>query len=560
MIKKILDCTLRDGGYYTDWSFNEDLVKSTVKSCLDSKIDLLELGYKSPIKGGKFKKCNDGYLKSFLPKVENFYCFMIDLKDFISNNMLNYNLLENTIKEKDFFSTCRIAIKFNQIKFLKPVYNHVKKMGYSVIVNLMAITDLNETEIEESVYFLKEMDLEAVYFADSYGNLNPSEIHKIIDCLKKINKPIGFHSHDNMGLAFANTLKSVELGVSYIDCTITGMGRGVGNLKTEQLLLYLDKKIDSLLETIEDFYIPLHKQMKWGFSLPYMFSSLRKIHPLTAQAINSSNLSISEKIKILEKFKGQMSFKKNEVEEQILDKKACVIIPARFKSSRFPGKPLAKICGKEMIIHVCQKAEKAVGREHVFVATEDKRIADVVNKNGFNFILTSNSCLTGTDRVAEASQELSYDIYVNLQGDEPMVNHEDIILAIDEKKKNFNTVINCATKILDPVEIKSKSVPKVVFNHDKMLLYASRSDIPGSKQENTKGFKQVCIYCFNKKELEIFASEKKSKNEFIEDIEILRFLDKGVKVKILELNGDSIAVDYPEDVTKVEKKMEAENV
>ena len=552
MKNKILDCTLRDGGYYTDWSFSEDMVLSTVNSCVKAGIDYMELGYKSPVKGGKFRKCNDGYMKSFLPTIEDFYCFMIDLKDFISNGEVDYDLLKNTIKEKDFFSVCRIAIKYNQLNLLRPVYEHIKTMGYRVIVNVMAITDLKPNEIEECVSTLKEMDLEALYFADSYGNLKPSEIKEIVQYLRKAEKPIGFHSHDNMGLAFANTLESMNLGVSYIDCTITGMGRGVGNLKTEQLALYLNKEIDDLIVTIEKHYQPLQEKLKWGFSIPYMHSSLNKIHPLTAQQINSSDLSLKEKINFLEKFKGKMSYDKEAVSAEMNKKTACVIIPARFKSSRFPGKPLALIAGKEMILHVCEKAEQAVGIEHVYVATEDKRIAQVVNDNGYKFILTSDSCLTGTDRVAEASRELDYDIYVNLQGDEPLVNPEDIANAIEEKKKSFNTVINCAVKITDIKEMTSNSVPKMVISEEGMLLYASRSPIPGSKAEISKGHKQVCIYCFNKKELENFCTPEKTRNEFLEDIEILRLLDKGIQVKVLELQKDSIAVDYPEDIERVE--------
>ena len=550
---KILDCTLRDGGYYTDWNFDEDLVLSTVHSAISSGIDYLELGYKSPVKGGKFRKCNDGYLKSFLPQVPDFYAFMIDLKDYISNEQVDFELLKNVIKEKDFFSVCRIAIKHRQLEFLEPVYRHIKEKGYNVIVNVMAITDLRDEEIQQCVDVISDLDIEAVYFADSYGNLKPLQIAGIVKNLRKTGKKIGFHSHDNMGLAFANSLECMNLGVDFIDCTITGMGRGVGNLKTEQLLLYAQRDISDLLKTIETYYEPLQKRMGWGFSLPYMYSSLGRVHPLIAQQINSSDLGLSNKMGLLEKFAGKMSYNEEEVRESIEDRTACVIIPARFKSSRFPGKPLALISGKEMILHVCEKAEAAVGKQHVYVATEDKRIAEVVNNAGFKFILTSDTCLTGTDRVAEASKELDYDIYVNLQGDEPLVNPKDIIAAIDLKKKNYNTVINCATKIVDPSEMESKSVPKMVFSDNDNLLYVSRSPVPGSKKEEVCGFKQVCIYCFNSKELEIFTSDEKTSNEFLEDIEILRFLEKEIPVKVLKLENASIAVDYPEDIRKVEK-------
>lgn len=549
---KILDCTLRDGGYYTDWDFSEEMVLSTVESCIDCEVDHIELGYKSPIVGGKLRKCNDGYLKSFLPKMKDFYCFMIDLKDFITDGHLNYDLLKKTVNKKDFFDICRVAINFSQLKMIQPVYDHLVKMGYQVIVNIMAITDLSKKQVKECISVLKKLNLKAVYFADSYGNLLPSQIEEIVLNLKLLNVPLGFHSHDNMGLAFANALTSVDLGVTYIDCTITGMGRGVGNLKTEHMVYYLGRKSIKLLNTIEEYYEPVKKVKKWGFSIPYMESSLRKIHPLISQHINSTDLTDSEKLGLLSKFEGKMIYNGDEVERLLCNKSACVIIPARYNSTRFPGKPLALISGKEMIIHVCEKAEQAVGKKHVYVATEDKRIAEIVEKNGYNFILTSNSCLTGTDRVAEASRELEYDIYVNLQGDEPLVSHNDILRAISEKRRNFNTVINCTTKIIERSESLSNSVPKVVFCENDMLLYASRSPIPGSKNQSCLGYKQVCIYCYNKKELKSFLADKKTKNEKEEDIEILRFLDKGIPVKLLKLNSTSIAVDHPEDIAKVE--------
>tara|TARA_Y100001938_G_C8099564_1_gene440568 strand:+ start:1187 stop:2881 length:1695 start_codon:yes stop_codon:yes gene_type:complete len=549
---KILDCTLRDGGYYTDWNFNKELVLSTVKAAHDAGMDYIELGYKSPVKGGVYKKCNDGFLKSILPLKDGFYVFMIDLKDYVIDGKIDYSLLRSVVKRKDFFSVCRIAIKYSQLNFLQEVYTHIKNMGYSVIVNVMAITDLTELQMDDCVSVLSRLDVEAVYFADSYGNLLPSQIEKIVSKLKRTKKNIGFHSHDNMGLAFANTLRSIELGVKYIDCTMTGMGRGVGNLKTEQLLLYLGRNIDTIVNTIEEHYHPMQIDMGWGFSLPYMYSSLAKVHPLTSQQINSADLGLSDKMRILAQFENQMSYDRSKVTNCLNDMSACVIIPARYKSTRFPGKPLALIAGKEMILHVCEKAEQAVGKSHVYVATEDRRIAEVVNSAGYNFVITSDTCLTGTDRVAEASKELDYDIYVNLQGDEPLVNPEDIKAAIQMKKENFNTVVNCVTKINDIEEMKSKSVPKMVYDDNNNLLYASRSSIPGSKEGVILGYKQVCIYCFNSKELELFADNSKSPNEKVEDIEILRLLDKGVGVKLLILDSSSVAVDYPKDVEKVE--------
>ena len=109
--------------------------------------------------------------------------------------------------------------------------------------------------------------------------------------------------------------------------------------------------------------------------------------------------------------------------------KACVIIPARFNSSRFPGKPLVKLNGKEMILWVAEICSKAVNISNVFVATDDNRISDLVSKNGFQTILTSSDLLTGTDRVAQAAKKLDYEVYVNVQGDEPLIDPDDILKA-----------------------------------------------------------------------------------------------------------------------------------
>ena len=115
--------------------------------------------------------------------------------------------------------------------------------------------------------------------------------------------------------------------------------------------------------------------------------------------------------------------------------KTVIIIPARFKSSRLPGKPLKKILGKEMILWVAKKSEKVAGKKNVFIATDDERIKKVVVKNSYNCIMTSSKCLTGTDRVAEASRKIYADIYINVQGDEPLIKTNDIKKIIDLKKK-----------------------------------------------------------------------------------------------------------------------------
>ena len=168
--------------------------------------------------------------------------------------------------------------------------------------------------------------------------------------------------------------------------------------------------------------------------------------------------------------------------------------------------------------------------------------------------MIKKNCLTGTDRVYLASKKINADVYINLQGDEPLFNPKDIKKIIEYSKKYRNEIITGYTSIKSREMFKSLHVPKVVFSEDKYLLYASRSPIPINKKNKFNfAYRQVCIYAFPKKQLKKFYSLKKSKLEFEEDIEYLRFLEKGVDVKCVELSDKSVAVDTNEDLKKVRK-------
>lgn len=234
-----------------------------------------------------------------------------------------------------------------------------------------------------------------------------------------------------------------------------------------------------------------------------------------------------------------------------------IIIPARFNSTRFLGKPLIKIFGKELIKWVADIAIKTVGKKNVYVATENLKIVNFLKKEKINFILTSKNCLTGTDRVAEASKKIKANIYINLQGDEPLVNPSDIKKIILAKNKNKNKVICGYTNLLPQEDPNNINIPKVIINNKNNLIYASRLAIPGIKNlikiKNTRYLKQVCIYAFNKKELNFFnISKKKTYLEKLEDIEILRFFDLDIGVKMIRTKSNSLAVDEPKDIRKIE--------
>lgn len=235
------------------------------------------------------------------------------------------------------------------------------------------------------------------------------------------------------------------------------------------------------------------------------------------------------------------------------------LIPARYGSSRFPGKPLVKLLGKPMVVWVAELTAKALGKENVFVATENQRIVDIVDDYGFSGIMTSEKASTGTDRLWEAAQQIDADIYINVQGDEPLLNPDDILKILSAKKQFPDEVINGMCPILPGEDPDNVNLPKVITNENGRLVYMSRLPIPGSKSKNNIAkvfWKQVCIYAFNKKELNAFGEfKRKSYLESIEDIEILRFLELNIPVRMVETSGNSRAVDIPEDVPAVEEAL-----
>jgi 3-deoxy-manno-octulosonate cytidylyltransferase (CMP-KDO synthetase) len=242
------------------------------------------------------------------------------------------------------------------------------------------------------------------------------------------------------------------------------------------------------------------------------------------------------------------------IEEDLND--VAIIIPARYKSTRFPGKPLAKILGKPMVVMVAEKAASAVGKENVFVATDTIKIANVVRNHGFTPIMTASSRSTGTDRVAEASSSafVHQSIIINLQGDEPLIHPSDIRKVIKAKKDNINTIVSTMSRIPSYEKVEDRKIVKVVTSLESMLLYASRNPIPATKNGNSSfAYKHGGIYAFTKQELALFNTYTcKTPLEAEEDIEVLRFLESGIPVKMVKVNNPTVAVDHPEDIAIVE--------
>ena len=238
------------------------------------------------------------------------------------------------------------------------------------------------------------------------------------------------------------------------------------------------------------------------------------------------------------------------------------VIPARYKSSRFPGKPLADISGKPMQWWVYQQCKKVKDLDNVYVATDDKRIFDTCKSLNIEVVMTAESHRTGTDRIGEVARKIPADLIVNIQGDEPLLEPATIKAAIEPFYTNNDLqVSNLMTKIKDPVDVVNFTVPKVITNKDGIGIYLTRSTAPYPKGSiDYSYYKQVCVYGFKPEALQFFCDygEKygKAKIEAVEDIEILRFIENGFKVQYIEVDSETVAVDTQNDLEKVRSIVE----
>ena len=237
--------------------------------------------------------------------------------------------------------------------------------------------------------------------------------------------------------------------------------------------------------------------------------------------------------------------------------KSIIVIPARMQSSRLPGKPLIDINGQTLLQRTYNQCLKAFPRECIYVATDDVQIESHCKAKNIQVVMTSPDCLTGTDRVAEVAEQIEADYYINVQGDEPLMNPQDILDTEVAIQKYKGEVINGYAKVKDEYLYTSLSIPKLVFRPDGRLLYMSRSPIPGNKTGDFEtSWRQICVYAYPKSALRDFvAYGKKTPLEAMEDLEILRFLELGYEVRMIPLSSDSIAVDVPEDVERVKLRL-----
>lgn len=296
---KILDCTFRDGGYYNDWDFTPGLVEKYLNAVENAKIDYVEVGFRFDLVkkyAGPFAYSTDKYLSQLnLPK-NAVVGVMVNAKEII-------NLYEKNICRADsIFANAsespvdliRIAAHFSEISACGQIVKDLKAKGYRVGFNLMQTVGKTNEEIKNAATTVNSWNaVEVLYFADSLGNLYPKDIKDIVTSLRAgWEGEIGIHAHDNKGFALINTLTAIDAGVTWLDGTMMGMGRGAGNTKTEHLLMEINLllgeekyKPESLASLVLDDFTELKREYKWGSNLLYYTAACHSIHPTYIQEL-----------------------------------------------------------------------------------------------------------------------------------------------------------------------------------------------------------------------------------------------------------------------------------
>jgi 3-deoxy-manno-octulosonate cytidylyltransferase (CMP-KDO synthetase) len=232
--------------------------------------------------------------------------------------------------------------------------------------------------------------------------------------------------------------------------------------------------------------------------------------------------------------------------------KAIGVIPARYASSRLPGKPLADIAGKPMIEHVYRRAQSAASLSEVYVATDDARIYAAVEAFGGKVVMTREDHRSGTDRIAEAVGALDVDVVVNIQGDEPLLDPAEIDAVVAPFRERPDLVMTtAAVPISDPRDVADPSVVKVVLDQRGDALYFSRLPIPFYRGGDRGHLKHIGLYAYRKAFLLTYASLLPTPLEQAEQLEQLRVLENGFRIHVVRTNNDAISVDTPEDLERV---------
>jgi 4-hydroxy 2-oxovalerate aldolase len=287
---KVLDCTIRDGGLMNNHHFDDKIVKAVYDACVAAGVDYMELGYKASRKG--IKTGEYGCWK---------YCREEDLCRIVGDNQTGLKLCVMADAERcdyhedipprkeSVIDMIRVATYINQIPTALDMVKDAHDKGYETTVNLMAASTVPDVELDSGLEMLAKSEAKAVYVVDSFGALYSEQVHHLVKKYLRFCKAagieVGVHMHNNMHLAYANTIEGIIIGANFLDATMAGLGRGAGNCQMELLLAFLhNPKYDlrPILGCVQNTIEPLRAKLGWGYDLPYLLTGMLNQHPRTA--------------------------------------------------------------------------------------------------------------------------------------------------------------------------------------------------------------------------------------------------------------------------------------
>jgi len=286
---KVVDCTVRDGGLMNNWQFSDEFVRGVYEACAEAGIDYMEIGYKSSESAfsrdvvGPWKFCDEKDLRRIVgegePKVK--LSAMADIGRIDLNDI--------PPKGESLISMIRVACYAHQMDKAIALAHHCMDKGYETTINLMAVSKVNEVELDEALSDVAKSRVPIFYLVDSFGSMHCESTEHLMKKYTEAlpNKEIGIHAHNNMQLAMSNTITSIIHGATMLDATLLGMGRGAGNCPIEILIAFLKNpkyRLLPLLQAIQEQILPWQKKIDWGYHVPYLITGAMNEHPRSAMA------------------------------------------------------------------------------------------------------------------------------------------------------------------------------------------------------------------------------------------------------------------------------------
>lgn len=288
---RVLDATIRDGGLVNNFMFSDDFINALYRTNVKAGVDYMEFGYKASKelfdvnKFGKWKFCDEDDIRAIVGDNNS------DLKISVMADVGRCDFKTDILPKKDsVIDMIRVATYVHQMPAAIEIIEDAKNKGYEVTCNIMAISNAKEADINQALEMVGQSSADGIYIVDSYGSLFPEQIREISDKYceigEKYGKYIGMHAHNNMQLAFANTIEATARGVSLLDATMMSMGRGSGNCAMELLLSFLKNpkyNIFPVLKFIENYMLPIKEEGAiWGYDIPYLLTGRLNQHPSAA--------------------------------------------------------------------------------------------------------------------------------------------------------------------------------------------------------------------------------------------------------------------------------------